>query len=91
MLTADVLRPADIAEAVAGRDAIISALGPSGLGWTLLRPPQLTGKPLTGRYRTRQGVNPRRGLRVSRADLAHLALAVADGPDTYLTVIFLAD
>jgi putative NADH-flavin reductase len=172
VLTADVLRPADIAEAVAGRDAIISALGPSrkkrerrtasptlcadsarsitaamrntgsrrlvivsasgpfpdegdgpllryvakpllgrtvfkapwrdlvameevvrgsGLDWTVLRPPQLTDRPLTGRYRTREGVNLRRGLRVSRADLAHLALAVAGDPDTYRSVIFLAD
>jgi putative NADH-flavin reductase len=172
VLTADVLRPADIAEAVAGRDAVISALGHSrrkqerktgsptlladsarsitaamrntgsrrlvvvsasgpfpdegdgpllryaakpllgrtvlktpwrdlaamdelvrrsGLDWTLLRPPQLTDNPLTGRYRTRQGVNLRRGLHVSRADLAHLALAVAGDPDTYRTVIFIAD
>lgn len=172
VLTADVMRPADIAEAVAGRDAILSALGhsqrkqerktasptlladsarsittamrntgsrrlvivsasgpfpdegdgpvlryvakpllgrtvfaipwrdfvameevvrASGLDWTILRPPRLTDKPLTGRYRTREGMNLRGGLRVSRADLAHLALAVAGDPDTYRTAIFLAD
>lgn len=172
VLTADVLRPASIAEAVAGRDAVISALGhgrrkqerttasrtlcadsarsittamreagsrrlvivsasgpfpdegdgpllryvakpalgrtvfavqwrdlvameevvrASGLDWTVLRPPQLNDKPLTGRYRTRQGMNLRGGLRVSRADLAHLALAVAGDPDTYRATIFLAD
>jgi putative NADH-flavin reductase len=172
VLAADVMRPADIAEAVAGRDAIISALGhsrrkqdrktappalcadsarsittamrdtgsrrlvivsasgpfpdkgdgpllryvakpllgrtvfavpwrdlvamedvvrASDLDWTILRPPQLTDNPPTGRYRTRQGMNLRGGLRVSRADLAHLALAVAGDPDTYRATIFLAD
>jgi putative NADH-flavin reductase len=172
VLTADVMRPAEIAEAVAGRDAIISALGhsqrkqerktapptlmadsarsiaaamrdtgsrrlvivsasgpfpdegdgpllryvakpllgrtvfavpwrdvvamegvvrASGLDWTILRPPRLTDKPLTGRYRTRPEVNLRGGLLVSRADLAHLALAVVGDPDTYSTAIFLAD
>jgi putative NADH-flavin reductase len=172
VLTADVMRPADIAEAVAGRDAIVSALGhsqrkgerkgasptlladsarsitaamrntgsrrlvivsasgpfpdegdgpvvryvakpvlvrtvfavpwrdmaameevvgDSGVDWTALRPPRLTDKPLTGRYRTREGMNLRGGLQVSRADVAHLALAVAGDPDTYGTAIFLAD
>ena len=61
----------------------------SGLDWTVLRPPQLTDKPVTGRYRTRLDANAR-GLRVSRADVAHLALAVADDPDTYRTAISLA-
>jgi len=63
----------------------------SGLDWTVLRPPQLTDKPLTGRYRTRQDLNLRRGLRVARADVAHLALAVAGDPSTYRTAIYLAD
>ena len=169
VMTADVLQPAEIGEAVAGRDAVISALGQSrrraerkaaahptlcadsarsiteamratgsrrlvivsasgpytdgdgpvlrsvikpivgrllkdawadfvameevvrasGLDWTALRPPQLTDKPVTGRYRTRLDANAR-GLRVSRADVAHLALAVADDPDTYRTAISLA-
>ena len=169
VMTADVLQPAEIGDAVAGRDAVISALGhsrrpeerktaahpmlcadsarsvteamravgsrrlvivsasgpytdgdgpvlryvikpivgrllkdawadfvameevvrASGLDWTVLRPPQLTDKPVTGRYRTRLDANAR-GLRVSRADVAHLALAVADDPDTYRTAISLA-
>lgn len=172
VVTADVLSPAEIAEAVAGRDAVVSALGHSrrkqerkagsptlladsarsittemrnsgsrrlvivsasgpfrdegdgpllryvakpllvrtvfkvpwrdmvameevvrgsGLDWTVLRPPQLTDKPLTGRYRTREGLNLRGGLHVSRADVAHLALAVAGDPGTYRAAIFLAD
>ena len=49
----------------------------SGLDWTVVRPPQLTGKPLTGTYRTAYGQNLRGGLSVPRADVAHLMLHVA--------------
>ena len=63
----------------------------SGLDWTVLRPPRITDKPLTGRYRIRTGVNVRHGTQVSRADVAHLALAVTEDPDTYRSAIFLAD
>jgi len=171
VVTADVLQPADIAETVAGRDAVISALGHSrrpqdrkaaanstlcadsarsitetmrqigsrrlvivsasgpytdgdgpvlryvlkpilgrllkdewtdlvameqvvrvsGLDWTVLRPPRLTDKSLTGRYRTRRDADPPRCMRVSRANLAHLALAVAGDPDTYHCAISIAD
>ncbi|HEY3956932.1 MAG TPA: NAD(P)-binding oxidoreductase, partial [Streptosporangiaceae bacterium] len=62
----------------------------SGLDWTILRPPRLTGKPLTGRYRTRRELNVRRGLALPRADLAHLILAVCGDPDSYRTAIFAA-
>jgi putative NADH-flavin reductase len=54
----------------------------SGLDWTAVRPPRLTDGPLTGRYRTAIGRNLRRGLLVSRADVAHLMLAVLDRPET---------
>jgi uncharacterized protein YbjT (DUF2867 family) len=43
----------------------------SGLEWTIVRPTQLTDKPLSGTYRTAYGQNLRRGLRISRADVAH--------------------
>ncbi len=62
----------------------------SGLDWTLLRPPQLTGKPLTGRYRTAVGRNVRGGRSVPRADVAHYMLAVLDQPDTIGQVIGIA-
>jgi NAD(P)H-binding len=48
----------------------------SGLDWGALRPPRLADKPLTGRYRTRRELDVRRGLQVSRADVAHLILTV---------------
>lgn len=47
----------------------------SGLDWTIVRPPQLTDKPFTGRYRTAYGRNPKRAVRVCRADLADCMLA----------------
>jgi putative NADH-flavin reductase len=62
----------------------------SGLDWTVLRPPQLTGKPLTGRYRTAVGRNVRGGRSIPRADLAHCMLAVLGQPDTIGQVIGIA-
>ncbi len=52
----------------------------SALDWTAVRPPRLTDKPLTGVYRTAYGQNLERGLQISRADVAHLMLAVLDDP-----------
>jgi putative NADH-flavin reductase len=46
----------------------------SGLDWTAVRPPRLTNKPFTGRYRTAYGQNIRRGLTISRADVADAML-----------------
>ena len=42
----------------------------SGLDWTIVRPPQLTDKPYTGKYRVREGHLPRFGFNISRADVA---------------------
>jgi hypothetical protein len=46
------------------------------------RPPRLTDKPLTGAYRIAYGRNLRRGLLVSRADVAHLMLRMLGQPET---------
>jgi uncharacterized protein YbjT (DUF2867 family) len=62
----------------------------SGLDWTVLRPPQLTGKPLTGRYRTAYERNVRGGRSVPRADVAHFMLVALDQPDTIGQVIGIA-
>jgi putative NADH-flavin reductase len=62
----------------------------SGLDWTVVRPPRLTSKPLTGRYRTAAGQNVRGGVTVSRADVAHLMLAVLGRPETIGQVIGIA-
>ena len=62
----------------------------SGLDWTVIRPPRLTGKPLTGRYRTAFGQNIRGGWSVPRADVAHLMLRALGQPDTIGHVIGIA-
>ena len=55
----------------------------SDLDWTAVRPPRLTSKPVTGRYRTALGQNIRGGLFVSRADVAHYMLSILDQADTF--------
>lgn len=62
----------------------------SGLDWTVVRPPRLTDKPLTGKYRTASGQNLKRGIYISRADVAHLMLRVLDQPETVKQVIGIA-
>lgn len=53
----------------------------SGLDWTIIRPPGLTNKPLTGKYRIAFGRNLHRGLFISRADAADLMLKSLERPD----------
>ena len=66
-------------------------LADSGLDWTAVRPPRLTNGPETGAYRTASGRNLRRGLTVSRADVAHLMLAVLGQPETIGQAIGIAN
>jgi putative NADH-flavin reductase len=63
----------------------------SGLDWTAVRPPRLTDKPLTGAYRTAHGQNLRRGLFVSRADVAHCMLHALQQPETIKQTIGVAN
>jgi uncharacterized protein YbjT (DUF2867 family) len=52
----------------------------SGLEWTVVRPPRLDDKPLTGRYRLAYGTNVPNGSFVSRADVAHAMLTMLADP-----------
>jgi putative NADH-flavin reductase len=63
----------------------------SGLDWTVVRPPRLTDGPLTGTYRTAFGHNLRRGVLVSRADVAQLMLRVLERPETIKQAIGIAN
>ena len=54
----------------------------SATEWTIVRPPRLVNKPLTGKYRTVVGANVPRGYTISRADVAHLMLAALNDPAT---------
>ena len=62
----------------------------SGLDWTVSRPPKLTDKPLTGRYRTALGRNIRGGFSISRADAAHQMLHCLDQPETIRQIVGMA-
>lgn len=54
----------------------------SGLDWTIVRPPQLDDRPLSASYRTAYDRNLRRGLKISRADVAHYMLRALALPET---------
>jgi putative NADH-flavin reductase len=63
----------------------------SDLDWTAVRPPRLTDKPLTGTYRMADGQNLRRGLFISRADVAHCMLRAVEQPETIKQTIGIAN
>ncbi len=54
----------------------------SNLNWTIVRPPYLINKPLTGIYRTATHVHLKKPWSISRADLAHFMLSTIDNPET---------
>jgi NAD(P)H-binding len=62
----------------------------SATEWTVVRPPRLVKKPLTGKYRTVVGGNVPRGYSISRADTAHLMLAVLDDRATLAQAVGVA-
>ncbi|MFZ0128883.1 MAG: NAD(P)H-binding protein [Candidatus Dormiibacterota bacterium] len=62
----------------------------SDLEWTALRPPRLTNKPRTGTYRTAHGQNVRRGLTISRADLADAMLRAIGDAESFKTTVGVA-
>lgn len=59
----------------------------SGLDWTLVRPPQLTDGPYTGKYRVRVGHLPAFGLKISRADVADFLVKTAGDPESVRKII----
>ena len=62
----------------------------SNLDWTVMRPPRLTDKPLSGKYRSAHGQNLRGGLTISRADVADMMLRVLEQPETIKQAIGIA-
>jgi putative NADH-flavin reductase len=62
----------------------------SATEWTIVRPPKLVNRPLTGRYRTCVGGNVPRGYSISRADVAHAMLAALDDPATVRQAVGIA-
>ena len=65
---------------VADASAMEGIFGESELDWTIVRPPELTNKPSTGKYRVREGHLPRFGFSISRADVADFMLKAVENP-----------
>ena len=65
-------------ETVADASAMERIFGESELDWTMVRPPQLTDKPHTGKYRIGEGHLPRFGFTISRADVADFMLKAVE-------------
>lgn len=62
----------------------------SGLDWTIVRPPRLSDKARTGRYRTARDRNLPGGYSLSRADLADAILRLLPDPATIRTGLGIA-
>ncbi|MFE2963892.1 NAD(P)-dependent oxidoreductase [Streptomyces sp. NPDC059340] len=62
--------------------AMEGELARSATDWTVVRPPRLQNKPVTGSYRTVVGGFPLKGRFIGRADVAHAMLAMIDDPGT---------
>ena len=69
-----------IREVYADMARMEEVLRASDRDWTIVRPPRLTGKPPTGRYRTAINRGVRGGYSIARADLAGALLALLDDP-----------
>ena len=59
----------------------------SGLDWTIVRPPKLNNKPMTGKYRFAVNAFLRNCLSISRADVAHFAVHHAKDRGTYKGIV----
>jgi putative NADH-flavin reductase len=70
--------------------AMEAAIQRSNCDWTIVRPPRLVTRPVTGRYRTLVGGNVPRGYLISRADTAHAMLAALDDPRTVRQAVGIA-
>jgi putative NADH-flavin reductase len=59
----------------------------SGLDWTMVRPPELTDKPHTGKYRVREGHLPPFGFKISGADVADFMINLVENRSSVHKVV----
>ena len=76
---------------VADASAMEQIFAETDLDWTMVRPPELTDKPYTGRYRVREGHLPRFGLKISRADVADFMITLAENQASIRKVVGIAN
>lgn len=72
---------------VADASAMEEVFERSGLDWTMVRPPELTDKSYTGRYRVREGHLPRFGFKISRADVADFMIKAVENQSAIRKVV----
>jgi putative NADH-flavin reductase len=72
---------------VADTSAMERIFGESELEWTMVRPPQLTDKPYTGKYRVGEGHLPLFGFKISRADVADFMIKVIEDRSSIRKVV----
>lgn len=75
---------------VADATAMEATLRGSGLDVVIIRPPELTNKPHSGKFRVREGHLPRFGLRIPRADVADYMIQRAESGDFRNSIVGLA-
>jgi putative NADH-flavin reductase len=63
----------------------------STLEWTMVRPPELTNRPYTGRYRVREGHLPLFGFKISRADVANFMIRAVEDRTSIRKVVGLSN
>src|SRR6266403_1448675 len=72
---------------VADASAMERVFSESTLDWTMVRPPELTDKPYTGKYRVREGHLPFFGFTISRADVADFMINLVENRSTIRKII----
>jgi len=75
---------------VADASAMEEIFEKSGLEWTMVRPPELTNKSYTGKYRVREGHLPRFGFKISRADVADFMIKAVENHSAICKVVGVA-
>jgi len=72
---------------VADSSAMERIFRESELDWTIVRPPRLTNKPYTGKYRVRKGHLPRFGFTISRADVADFLVKTVEDRSSICKIV----
>jgi putative NADH-flavin reductase len=72
---------------VADASAMERVFAESELDWTMVRPPELTDKPYTGKYRVREGQLPLFGFKISRADVAEFMIKAIENRSSVRKVV----
>jgi putative NADH-flavin reductase len=74
-------------QVVADASAMERIFAESALDWTMVRPPELTDKTFTGKYRVREGHLPFFGFAISRADVADCMIKTVENHSSIRNVL----